>query len=932
MKKLVIGILAHVDAGKTTLTEGLLYTTGQLRKKGRVDHGDAFLDTDPLEKERGITIFSKQAILKTPTAELTLLDTPGHVDFSAEMERTLQVLDLAILVISGADGVQGHTVTLWRLLERYQIPTFLFINKMDQAGTDRAERLSELSSRLGDGFVDFSALAPEGPEAEPVPLDVPLALPEETLEEISLSDEGLMEEFLETGTLTAEKIQQAILQRKIFPCFFGSALHMWGVDRFLAGLCTYAPQRTYPEAFGARIFKISRDENGNRLTYLKVTGGSLKVKTLLSGGQGEEHWEEKADQLRLYSGARYQLLNEAPAGTVVAVTGLTHTHPGEGLGREPEAPLPVLEPVLDYALLLPADTDPTVMLRQMRQLEEEDPMLHVVWEARTGQIHVMLMGEVQTEILKRVIWERFHVPVSFDPGTIVYKETIAAPVIGVGHFEPLRHYAEVHLLLEPGERGSGLAFFTALSEDVLDRNWQRLILTHLIERVHPGVLTGSAITDMQITLINGRSHEKHTEGGDFRQATYRAVRNGLKKAQSILLEPWYEFRLELPSEFLGKAMTDIQLKGGRLAAPEMLGETAVLTGSCPVRTLRSYPQEVVSYTAGRGKMSFQLKDYEPCPDQEKMVAERGYDSERDIDNPTGSVFCAHGAGFTVPWDEVAEHQHLDDRPLIRALFPSAEEAPSIPAPAPEEPEPAQSPRGPSRGYSGMGSYEEDAELLAIFERTFGKTKSERFHEGQPRRNITGLDAPYKRARSSYDAYKDEEEYLLVDGYNIIFAWPELADLAKTDIRAAQLKLMDILANYQGMRGCTLILVFDAYKLVGHPEEILRYHNIHVVYTKEAETADMYIEKTAHQLGKRHRVSVATSDGTEQIIIMGAGALRLSAATLKEEIEAATAQMNQEMLIRRKSSKTYLLDEVDESTAQFMKDLKEQEKSPKGSNT
>ncbi|MBQ1491340.1 MAG: TetM/TetW/TetO/TetS family tetracycline resistance ribosomal protection protein [Blautia sp.] len=932
MNKLVIGILAHVDAGKTSLTEGLLYATGQLRKKGRVDHGDAFLDTYQLEKERGITIYSKPALLETKDLQITILDTPGHVDFSAEMERALQVLDVAVLVVSGADGIQSHTMTLWKLLERYHIPTFLFLNKMDSPDTYRDRLLSELRRRFGDGFYDFS----EGisfPDVPDIPEDASFPpLSSELLEEISLCDEAYMEYFLEEGTLSKEQLIHAIAERKIYLCFFGSALKQWGIRLFLSGLCTYAPLRTYPEAFGARIYKISRDEAGNRLTFLKVTGGSLKVKTLLSGGLGEEAWEEKIDQIRLYSGSRFQLLPEAEAGSVVAVTGLSKTRAGDGLGKEGEAPLPLLEPVLNYCVLLPPSKDAATMLYQMRQLEEEDPMLRVVWDERAGEIHVMLMGEVQTEILKRLIWDRFRVPVEFDVGNVVFKETISGPAIGVGHFEPLRHYAEVHLLLEPGERGSGLSFYTALSEDVLDKNWQRLILTHLLERSHPGVLTGNPITDMQITLVNGRAHEKHTEGGDFRQATYRAVRCGLKKAPSVLLEPWYDFRLEIPSEFIGRAMNDIQVKGGKLSSPELIEDWAILTGSCAVRTLRNYPQEVVSYTGGRGKMSVVLGGYEPCPDQDKVVAELGYDSEADIDNPTGSVFCAHGAGFVVPWDQVSQYQHLDDRALIRALNLPNEKGSPVKGPEEEE-TPSFPARGSSRSsssYSGMGSYAEEEELMAIFERTFGQTKGERYRDSQVSRHYA---KPLSQAAKTEIKVPggistpppDAERYLLVDGYNILFAWPELASLAKADVGAAQLKLMDILSNYQGLRPCTLILVFDAYKLTGHAEEVFPYHNIHVVYTKEAETADMYIEKTVHKLAKKHEVTVATSDGTEQIIIMGGGARRLSAQTLKEEIEAATLQMHEELRLRRRSSKNYLFDQVDEKTAAILQDIGEEKK-------
>ena len=665
MKKLVIGILAHVDAGKTTLSEELLYLCGEIRKIGRVDHGDAFLDTYELEKERGITIFSKQALLKTENMEVTLLDTPGHVDFSAEMERTLQVLDYAILVINGMDGVQSHTMTLWRLLERYQIPTFLFVNKMDQQGTDHDALLNDLKQHLHENCVDFG-------RTQDTDYGMYELTPEQ-LENIAVCEEDILETYLETGIVEDRDIARLIVQRKIFPCYFGSALKEKGVKDFWNGVQKYTAEPKRPTEFGAKVFKIARDEQGNRLTYMKIIGGSLKVKTLLSsnsngqslpGRKAEEAaWEEKADQIRLYSGAKYELTSEAEAGTVCAVTGLTRTYPGEGLGIEQESELPILEPVLNYQIILPDDCDPHQMLQKLRQLEEEEPQLHIMWDEQLGEIHAMLMGEVQIEILKHLIWERFHVAVEFGTGNIVYKETIAAPVEGVGHFEPLRHYAEVHLLLEPGERGSGLQFFTAANEDQLDRNWQRLILTHLEEKEHLGVLTGSPITDMQITLLTGRAHQKHTEGGDFRQATYRAVRQGLKKAETLLLEPYYSFRLEVPAENVGRAMTDIQRMQGTFQGPETQGELSVITGSAPVAKMRDYQSQVVSYTRGRGHLTCTLNGYEPCQDQEQIAEEIGYDSERDLENPTGSVFCAHGAGFVVPWYEVEEYMHLEGAQL-----------------------------------------------------------------------------------------------------------------------------------------------------------------------------------------------------------------------------------------------------------------------------
>lgn len=881
MKKLVIGILAHVDAGKTTLSEGLLYLSGKIRKLGRVDHGDAYLDTFELERERGITIFSKQAVLNLGETQVTLLDTPGHVDFSAEMERTLQVLDYAILVINGADGVQGHTMTLWRLLERYQIPVFLFINKMDQEGTDREALLTELKKRLDGNCVDFD-------ENQDRSL---------FMENVSVCDEMLLEKYLETDEVSDEDIRDTIKQRKIFPCYFGSALKMTGVEEFVQGVEKYCQIPDYPQTFGAKVYKIARDEQGNRLTYMKITGGSLKVKEMIP------ELEEKADQLRIYSGAKFEMVKEAQAGCVCAVTGLTHTYPGEGLGAEAESEMPVLEPVLNYQIQLPPDCDVHQMLKKLKELEEEEPQLHIVWDERLQEIHAMLMGEVQIEILKRLIWERFHVAVEFGAGNIVYKETIAEPVEGVGHFEPLRHYAEVHLLLEPGEPGSGLQFFTACSEDVLDRNWQRLILTHLEEKEHIGVLTGSAITDMQITLITGRAHLKHTEGGDFRQATYRAVRQGLKRAKSILLEPYYEFRLELPGEMLGRAMADIQKMQGSFLPPETEEETAILKGSAPVAAMRDYQSQVIAYTKGRGRLFCSLKGYAPCQNQDEIVASVGYDSERDLENPTGSVFCAHWAGFVVPWYEVEDYMHLE------GSMDFQEDA------SKENQMPAYTP--PSSAY--RGSYEDEKELQAIFERTFGPVKRERENLGK--RSFSSEFSGRTPRSAAAPVRKTGDEYLLVDGYNIIFAWEDLSELAKVNLHAAQDKLMDVLSNYQGYKKCNLILVFDAYKVEGHQEEVTKYHNIYVVYTKEAETADQYIEKTVHKLGRQNQVTVATSDGLEQIIIMGQGAQRLSAKGLKEEVEEVNRQIRQEWHQHRQSSKNYLFDHMTEEMADYMEDVR-----------
>lgn len=887
MKKLVIGILAHVDAGKTTLSEGLLYLSGKIRKLGRVDHRDAYLDTFELERERGITIFSKQAVLNMGDTQVTLLDTPGHVDLSAEMERTLQVLDYGILVINGADGVQGHTMTLWRLLARYGIPTFLFVNKMDQEGTDRAALLAELKKRLDDNCIDFDETQNQ----------------EEFMENLSMCDETLLEKYLEQGELDREDITDLICTRKVFPCYFGSALKLEGVEEFIKGVEKYTASPAYNVDFGAKVYKIARDEQGNRLTYMKITGGSLKVKSLLTNrsprySAEEEIWEEKADQIRIYSGAKYEMIKEAEAGTVCAVTGLTKTYPGQGLGWEEESELPVLEPVLNYQIQLPLDCDVHQMLKKLKELEEEEPQLHIVWDEQLQEIHAMLMGEVQIDILKHLIWERFHVAVEFGAGSIVYKETIAEPVEGVGHFEPLRHYAEVHFMLEPGEPGSGLQFFTACSEDVLDKNWQRLILTHLEEKEHKGVLTGSPITDMQITLLTGRAHLKHTEGGDFRQATYRAIRQGLKKAKSILLEPYYEFRLELPGETIGRAMADIQKMQGNFLPPETEEEMTILRGTAPVSKMRDYQREVVSYTKGRGRLFCSLKGYAPCQEQEEVVAAIGYDSERDLENPTGSVFCAHGAGFVVPWNEVEDYMHLEgaDRGGV-----SGE----------EEETPAYIP--PRSAYAG--SYEDDKELQEIFERTFGPVKEKRAMTGK--RTISS-----QPSHSYYTPKKKSgEEYLLVDGYNVIFAWEDLRELAEANLHAAQDKLMDILSNYQGYKKCTLILVFDAYKVEGHQEEVLKYHNIYVVYTKEAETADQYIEKTVHKIGRQNQVTVATSDRLEQIIIMGQGAQRISAKGLREEIEETNRQLRLDWHQHRQSSRNYLFDHISEELAQEMEQVR-----------
>ena len=846
-KQIVLGILAHVDSGKTTLSEAMLYRAGVTRRLGRVDHKDAFLDTDALEKARGITIFSKQALLTAGDTDITLLDTPGHVDFSTETERTLQVLDYAVLVVSGTDGVQSHTETLWRLLRRYHVPTFVFVNKMDLPGMERQELLAQLNRRLGEGFVDFGAEQADRDEA------------------LALCDENLMDRMLDAGQLQDADLISAIARRHVFPCWFGAALKLEGVDALLDGLDRYTRPAPALEAFGAKVFKVSQDEQGARLTWLRVTGGERKVKAQLTGEADGEPWAEKANQLRLYSGAKYTLTEAIGPGQVCAVTGLTKARPGEGLGAERDSDLPVLEPVLSYQVLLPEGADVHAALGKLHRLEEEEPQLHVVWNETLGEIHVQLMGEIQLEVLRSLLAERFGLEVEFGPGGILYKETITEPMEGVGHYEPLRHYAEVHLKLEPLPRGSGMQFAADCREEVLDKNWQRLVLTHLEEKQHLGVLTGSPLTDVKITLIAGRAHLKHTEGGDFRQATYRAVRQGLMLAKSQLLEPWYAFRLEVPAENIGRAMSDIQRMEGTFDPPESGEETAVLTGFAPVSTMRSYPMEVVSYTRGRGHLSLTLDGYRPCHNAQEVIAAIGYEPEHDLDNPADSVFCAHGAGFVVPWDQVRSHMHVDSgwgkstRPEQEAAVPQR------------------------RAMAYRATLEEDAELLKIFERTYGPIKRDPLAAFRP---------VQKRERPDFAAEQWEiaPEYLLVDGYNIIFAWDELNALSKESLDAARHKLMDILCNYQGFQKCVLILVFDAYRVPGSPGSIEQYHNIHVVYTKEAETADMFIERVTHEIGRNRRVRVATSDGMEQIIILGHGALRVSARMFHEEVQNVEKQI------------------------------------------
>ena len=884
--QLAVGILAHVDSGKTTLAESILYLSGAIRKLGRVDHKDAFLDTYDLEKNRGITIFSKQARFQLEDKEITLLDTPGHVDFSAEMERTLQVLDYAILVINGADGVQGHTVTLWKLLKRYQIPVFVFVNKMDQIGTDREKLLEELQKKLDGNCIDLISQNKE-----------------DLNDEIAMCSESLMEEYLETGEISGDSINLAIAQRHIFPCLFGSALKMDGVQELLGFMNEHMLCKEYPDEFGARVFKIVRDEQDNRLTYMKIMGGSLKVKTMLTdfhdGMEPSDCWQEKADQIRLYSGGMYSTVNEVSAGTVCAVTGLSRTFCGQGLGIETEPEQPVLEPILTYRVILPQDVNVHDMFLKLCQLEEEEPELHIVWDENLSEIHAQVMGEVQIEILKSLIADRFHTEVEFGTGNIVYKETITEPVIGIGHFEPLRHYAEVHLLLEPLERGSGLEFETNCSEDELDRNWQRLVLTHLEERRHKGVLTGSEITDMRITLIAGRAHTKHTEGGDFRQATYRAVRQGLKSAKSILLEPVYEFQLEIPQEQVGRAMSDIQRRYGSFEPPIIEGDMAYITGTAPVIEMRDYQMEVTSYTRGHGRFSCTIKGYEPCHNEEEVLAQFGYASEADTENPTGSVFCSHGAGFLVSWDKVPEYAHI-----------------GIQRESEEEAQEELRPKKPSFTYEN-GVIDQE-EIDEIFARTFGAAKQKR--NSWTKTIKAADDSNYRGTQPAY--VPGGEEYLLVDGYNIIFAWQELNELAQRNIDSARDKLMDIMCNYQGAKKVNLILVFDAYKVSGGQGEVFDYHNIHVVYTKEAETADQYIEKVTHELSRKYQVTVATSDRLEQMIIWGAGAKRISAPGFYEEVMNTIQEVRENIERDNPRNKNYLKDSLSREAYEKLEKIKQ----------
>lgn len=888
MKKLVVGILAHVDSGKTTLSEAMLYTAGKIRKLGRVDHKDAYLDTDAQERERGITIFSKQAVFTYDGMEITLLDTPGHVDFSAEMERTLQVLDYAILVINGVDGVQSHTDTLWKLLKRYEIPTFIFVNKMDMDGADKDAVFQNIRKKLDGDCVDFSSGDRD--------------------EQIAMADERLLDTYLDSGMVEVEDIIEAILDRKIFPCFWGSALKLSGVQELLDAMNTYMVMPAYNAEFGGRIFKISRDAKGERLTYMKVIGGSLKCREQIEGTEG------KVNQIRIYSGARYETVEEASAGTVCAVTGLGETSAGQGVGCEQENVFAGLEPVLSYKVSYPEDKDAVVVLRDIRQLEEEEPELHVEFAQETGEIFVKVMGQVQLQVLTQIVKDRFGYLISFGMGRIIYKETLAEPVMGVGHFEPLRHYAEVHLLMEPLEPGSGMQFDTICSEDVLDKNWQRLILTHLEEKEYRGVLTGAPITDMKITVTAGRAHQKHTEGGDFRQATYRAVRQGLMMGECRLLEPVYAFRLEIPTEMTGRAMNDITRMHGRFAQPEIEGEMSILTGTAPVATMQEYQQDVTAYTRGQGKLSCTLQEYEPCHNEDEVLAASTYDPELDMANPASSVFCAHGAGYIVDWYDVYDMMHVKEDPGF-ALAGMEDVLRNITSEPTEADEDNRKRMARERQDAGAPVYDEK-ELEDIFVRTYGSNSRENAaynKAGFNRHNKSVSEADWyvKKAAEhgksktagaqtpsvgsktadtgiarpgAYRKQKGEKEYLLVDGYNVIFAWDDLKALAAVNIDSARDKLIDVMSNYQGYVGCELILVFDAYKVKQNPGSITKHGNIHVVYTKEAETADMYIEKTTHELGRKYKVTVASSDGLEQLIIMGQGALRMSSRGLREEVE------------------------------------------------
>ena len=853
MKKITLGILAHVDSGKTTLSESVLFLTGQIRKAGRVDHGNAFLDNYELERARGITIFSKQAVLEYKDLEITLLDTPGHVDFSAEMERTLQVLDYAVLVISGSEGVQGHTETLWKLLERYNVPVFIFVNKMDMPGTNKEFSISNIKNRLTDSIVDFS-----GSQID--------------YENVAMCDEDVLERYMEDGEISDEIISELIFERKLFPVYFGTALRMKGVEELLKGINQYTFEPLFQEKFGAKVFKIGKDNDNNRLTYMKVTGGSINVREVVNGVTNGKEWSEKINDIRIYSGGKFKSVQMASTGTVCAVAGLTKTYSGQGLGEEEQSEEPRLLPVLAYSLILPKDVNVNQMFLQLQELEEEDPTLKLTWNNETKEITANVMGPIQIQVLKQIIKERFNVNVDFGAGKILYKETIMDSVEGVGHFEPLRHYAEVHLLMEPGEPGSGLTFETNVNESVLSRNWQRLIMTHLAEKEHRGVLTGAPVTDIHFILVAGKAHLKHTEGGDFRQATYRAVRQGLKKAQSVLLEPYYNFVLKVPSENTGRAMTDVSRMQGNINSPETEGELSILTGYAPVSEMRDYVNVVNEYSHGKGSLDLKFKGYAPCHNQDEIVSLYDYDSEADLNNPTGSVFCANGTGFTVPWDEVEKYMHVKTDTNYNGSYDIDLHM-----------------KSGSRKSEHHDSYAGDKELMEIFEKTFGPVKRKAYSETKVR--------AYHPENKKYKAKSGNSnlpQCVLVDGYNIIFAWNELKEIAKENIDGARDKLLDIMSNYQGYKDNTVIVVFDAYNVKRHTETVYKYHNIYVVYTKEAETADMYIAKTTHKMASKYQVTVATSDALEQLIIMGHGALRMSAANFKEEVVQVERKIKEEI--------------------------------------
>lgn len=852
MKKMVMGVLAHVDSGKTTLSEGLLYLSGAIKKAGRVDHGDTSLDTNEIEKQRGITVFAKPALLNYEDLQLCLLDTPGHVDFGAEAERTLQVLDCAVLIVSSLEGVQNHTVTIWNLLKTYNVPTFIFVNKMDLDGVDKTAIITNLKKEFGAGCIDFSDDN------------------NNLYEEISVFDEKLMEKYFDGKKIEDSEVSNLIFSRQIFPCYFGSALKMDGLQEFLNGVCRFSKAKNYPQDFGAKVFKVSY-EDGERVTFLKVTGGQLKVKSpITQKGKNGDSKTEKVNEIRIYVGDKYQNVQELEAGLVCGITGLSNTFSGQGLGFEKTDEISVLQSIFNYKVLFSPEYDEKNILSHLRKLEEEEPQLRVHWDEQSKNITISLMGEIQLEIIKTLFFQRFGIHIDFDAGSVVYRETIAATVEGVGHYEPLRHYAEVHLLMEPGEQGSGLVFDTMCREDRLDINWQRLIMTHLAEKTHIGVLTGSPITDMKITLVDGKAHVKHTEGGDFRQATYRAVRNGLMKAENIILEPWYDFEITVPSENIGRVMTDIQKMSGEFTAPEIDEENSILKGSAPVSEINSYNSTLVNFSRGKGRMVLSFKGYLPCHNWQTVLESIGYDVTSDIDNSPDSIFCKHGAGVVVKWYDVADKMHLP------SFFKDEKKQE-------EEYKVTYIEKSQARSY--LTSLEDDKELLQIFEQTYGKIKTDKY---------LAMKSASKKEETHYvsQAIKYENEYLLVDGYNIIFAWEELNTLSKESLEDARHKLADILCNYRGFKKINLILVFDAYKVKGNVGSIEKYHNINIVYTKEAETADMYIERVTHEISKKNKVIVATSDGLEQIIILGHGAFRISANEFYHEVKQVEAAIKE----------------------------------------